>query len=210
VYKRQRYYNPITGRFLNADGYMGTPGETLSHNMYTYVKNNPVMYTDPSGYVGVLASIAIGIAVEAGLRLVAGPLNTIPFLVDILAELVSMMIINVLDGLEPLYNMNAATIATVAAQAIVGGVVLGGLTAALGKFIKGPGKRALKKLVGVFDDKADNVVKYTKKLDINVPTSRASHRRLANIEFAEQLSSNKRLRKQLVKKAWTLMKYLII
>lgn len=198
-YLNSRYYKPITGRFLNADGYMGTPGEVLSHNMYTYVKNNPVMYTDPSGYVGIFASIAIGIAVEVGLRAVAGPLNSIPFLIDIAAELLAMMIINVLDKLEPLYNINGKTIITIAATAIAGGLAIGVLTKSLGKFIKGPAKKAMGEVVDALDDKTDDIVKYTKKLDVNGPTSRSSHRRLANLDFADELQSNKTLRNQLVK-----------
>ncbi|MBO5967049.1 MAG: RHS repeat-associated core domain-containing protein, partial [Clostridia bacterium] len=49
-YLESRYYDPETGRFLNADnlGYMEL--ETLTGlNLYAYCINNPVMKTDPTG-----------------------------------------------------------------------------------------------------------------------------------------------------------------
>ena len=51
-YLQSRYYDPITGRFLNADGYINANGDLIGYNMYVYCSNNPVMYTDPTGYEG--------------------------------------------------------------------------------------------------------------------------------------------------------------
>ncbi len=48
-YLQSRYYNPATGRFINADGYANANGDLIGFNMYTYCSNNPVMFTDPSG-----------------------------------------------------------------------------------------------------------------------------------------------------------------
>lgn len=47
---QSRYYNPETGRFINADGMLKASHTVLGHNMFTYTENNPVMHTDPSGY----------------------------------------------------------------------------------------------------------------------------------------------------------------
>jgi RHS repeat-associated protein len=52
-YLNARYYNPEWGRMLNADSFGGFTGELLSHNVYAYVQNNPVMLYDPSGYYAV-------------------------------------------------------------------------------------------------------------------------------------------------------------
>ncbi len=49
-YLQSRYYNPETGRFINADGMLQSSNTTLGHNMYTYVNNNPIIYVDDLGY----------------------------------------------------------------------------------------------------------------------------------------------------------------
>jgi RHS repeat-associated protein len=45
-----RLYDPLVGRFLNSDPYVQDPGNTQSYNRYSYCLNNPLRYTDPSGY----------------------------------------------------------------------------------------------------------------------------------------------------------------
>ncbi|WP_199925647.1 RHS repeat-associated core domain-containing protein [Paenibacillus bouchesdurhonensis] len=49
-YLRARYYNPEIGRFVSKDTYEGNVTNPLSQNLYTYVHNNPLIYTDPSGH----------------------------------------------------------------------------------------------------------------------------------------------------------------
>ncbi|WP_405116038.1 RHS repeat-associated core domain-containing protein [Paenibacillus sp. FSL K6-1217] len=49
-YLRARYYDPSIGRFLNEDTYEGQIDNPLSMNFYTYVENNPLNFTDPSGH----------------------------------------------------------------------------------------------------------------------------------------------------------------
>ncbi|MEK4063788.1 MULTISPECIES: RHS repeat-associated core domain-containing protein [unclassified Paenibacillus] len=49
-YLRARYYDPSIGRFLNEDTVEGQIDNPLSQNLYTYVSNNPLIYTDPSGH----------------------------------------------------------------------------------------------------------------------------------------------------------------
>jgi RHS repeat-associated protein len=48
-YLQSRYYNADWGRFINADGLVGTPGELLSCNMFAYCGNNPVNRDDQDG-----------------------------------------------------------------------------------------------------------------------------------------------------------------
>ncbi len=45
-----RVYDPNIGRFLSADPHIQAPYNTQSYNRYSYVLNNPLKYTDPSGY----------------------------------------------------------------------------------------------------------------------------------------------------------------
>jgi hypothetical protein len=45
-----RIYDPTIGRFMSADPFIQAPYELQSHNRYAYVMNNPLLYTDPSGF----------------------------------------------------------------------------------------------------------------------------------------------------------------
>ncbi len=49
-YLRARYYNPYTGRFISEDSYWGEDTNPLSLNLYTYCKNDPIQFVDPSGH----------------------------------------------------------------------------------------------------------------------------------------------------------------
>jgi RHS repeat-associated protein len=50
IHMNGRVYDPRTGRFLQADPTIQSPGNLQSFNRYTYVMNNPFFYTDPSGF----------------------------------------------------------------------------------------------------------------------------------------------------------------
>ena len=57
-YLNSRYYDPVTGRFVNADGYVSTGQNVTDFNMFAYCKNNPANMSDPSGmcpYNGTVA-----------------------------------------------------------------------------------------------------------------------------------------------------------
>ena len=45
-YLNSRYYNPLVGRFINADAYVSTGQGTIGHNMYNYCGNNPINRCD--------------------------------------------------------------------------------------------------------------------------------------------------------------------
>ena len=46
-----RVYDPKLGRFLSPDPFVQSPGRVAGFNRYAYVMNNPLKYTDPSGYI---------------------------------------------------------------------------------------------------------------------------------------------------------------
>ena len=48
-YLMSRYYDPVTHRFLNADGYFQSGSDILDTNMYSYCANNPANNTDFDG-----------------------------------------------------------------------------------------------------------------------------------------------------------------
>lgn len=45
-----RTYDPTLGRFLQADPHVQAPNNMQNYNRYSYVLNNPMSMTDPSGY----------------------------------------------------------------------------------------------------------------------------------------------------------------
>jgi RHS repeat-associated protein len=49
-YLNARYYDPLTGRFLTEDTYLGERTDPLSLNLYAYVLGNPLRYFDPTGH----------------------------------------------------------------------------------------------------------------------------------------------------------------
>jgi RHS repeat-associated protein len=50
VHMNGRVYDPAIGRFLTADPLIPDPFSSQSFNRYSYVSNNPLSYSDPSGY----------------------------------------------------------------------------------------------------------------------------------------------------------------
>ena len=51
-YLQSRFYDPVVGRFINADGYVSTGQGILGFNMFTYCLNNPANMVDHDGYRG--------------------------------------------------------------------------------------------------------------------------------------------------------------
>ena len=45
-----RVYDPVVGRFLSPDPTIQVASDLQSHNRYSYATNNPLRYTDPTGY----------------------------------------------------------------------------------------------------------------------------------------------------------------
>ena len=52
IHMNGRVYDPTLGRFLSADPFVPNPTATQSFNRYSYVYNNPLSYTDPTGFRG--------------------------------------------------------------------------------------------------------------------------------------------------------------
>ncbi|WP_251359711.1 RHS repeat-associated core domain-containing protein [Kangiella sp. TOML190] len=50
IHMNGRVYDPTLGRFIQADPHIQAPSDSQSLNRYSYVKNNPLSYTDPTGY----------------------------------------------------------------------------------------------------------------------------------------------------------------
>jgi len=62
------------GRVLQADPFVQEPTNSQSYNRYSYVFNNPLSFTDPSGFITLRQVIGIVVAIVVGYFL--GPLGT--------------------------------------------------------------------------------------------------------------------------------------
>ena len=61
IHMNGRIYDPTLGRFMQADPVIQFPHYSQSWNRYSYVINNPLAYTDPSGYIfGIIGGIVGG------------------------------------------------------------------------------------------------------------------------------------------------------
>jgi len=85
-YLQTRYYDSVTGRFINADGYVSTGQGILGNNMFAYCNNNPVMFTDPTGEMSALAIVGIVVGVIAVAVAVAATANDIYQIVTSVGE----------------------------------------------------------------------------------------------------------------------------
>ncbi|WP_444924850.1 FG-GAP-like repeat-containing protein [Microbulbifer sp. DLAB2-AF] len=50
IHMNGRVYDPVLGRFLQADPHIQAPRDGQNFNRYSYVLNSPLIHTDPSGY----------------------------------------------------------------------------------------------------------------------------------------------------------------
>ncbi|MFM8330329.1 MAG: BPSL0067 family protein, partial [Candidatus Methylumidiphilus sp.] len=56
IHMNGRMYDAVLGRFISADPTIQFPDNLQSYNRYSYVMNNPLVFTDPSGF-GLFGSI---------------------------------------------------------------------------------------------------------------------------------------------------------
>ncbi|MFC1976252.1 RHS repeat-associated core domain-containing protein [Chloroflexota bacterium] len=51
-----RYYGHYLNRFVGADTIIPNPGNPQDFNRYSYTRNNPLIYTDPTGHVNEMGA----------------------------------------------------------------------------------------------------------------------------------------------------------
>ena len=54
IHMNGRAYDYNLGRFLSVDPFVQSPGNSQSMNPYSYIMNNPLAGTDPSGYISIM------------------------------------------------------------------------------------------------------------------------------------------------------------
>jgi RHS repeat-associated protein len=76
-YLNSRYYNPVWGRFLNADGIIGASLDLLGYNLYIYCSNNQILFSDNNGNWQILSIITmVNKAVRSIVKLVKSVINS--------------------------------------------------------------------------------------------------------------------------------------
>ena len=73
-YYKSRYYNPVLARFIQPDTTVPSATDLQAYNRYSYVRNNPLKYVDPTGhfwgffrkilgaFIGALIAVIVTIA----------------------------------------------------------------------------------------------------------------------------------------------------
>ncbi|MCG8370866.1 MAG: RHS repeat-associated core domain-containing protein, partial [Proteobacteria bacterium] len=104
VHMNGRIYDPFLGRFLQSDNFVQDPTNTQSHNRYSYVWNNPLNATDPSGeFAFSIFAIAIAAGVEGIKWYAVAALFTIAGTLDALmtgADLSDAFLTGIISGLS--------------------------------------------------------------------------------------------------------------
>ncbi|MGE3298664.1 MAG: RHS repeat domain-containing protein [Porticoccaceae bacterium] len=63
IHMNGRMYDPVLGRFIQADSIVQDPFDPQSLNRYAYVLNNPLSATDPSGNISFKNALKLGVAI---------------------------------------------------------------------------------------------------------------------------------------------------
>jgi RHS repeat-associated protein len=152
VHLNGRVYDPLVARMMSADPIVDDPMNGQTWNRYSYVGNNPLTFTDPSGYcflgcgtMGNLGRMQLGTLFRQnpmlGSIVEIAATGTCGFLVQfgcqpqVVAVLASTIIAGITSGRlgKDVLRAGIVTTATVAAFAVVGSV-----TSGMPGAIKGP------------------------------------------------------------------------
>ena len=134
IHMNGRIYDPKLGRFLQADPIVQDPLNTQSLNRYSYVLNNPLNATDPSGYVASMIVGAIMLALEVEIVIVAVTVGLTAFVQGVAAgmDFSQAFIAGVSSGVMTFLGgggisdfgtiMGSELLAQAAAMGVVGGI----------------------------------------------------------------------------------------
>lgn len=95
-YLNSRYYDPETGRFINADAYVSTGFGIAGYNMFAYCIDNPIIYEDESGH-SIDTAIDIANLVGDAVDLAANPGNPFSWFA-LAADVVSLILPGLTGG----------------------------------------------------------------------------------------------------------------
>lgn len=103
IHMNARLYDPVVHRFLQPDNFIQDPYNTQNFNRYSYVLNNPLKYTDPSGeyiWIPIIVGAIVG-AYSGGVIANQGEFNPVK------------------------WNWNMKTVGYMVAGAVLGGITGG-------------------------------------------------------------------------------------
>jgi len=63
-----RLYDPLVGRMFSPDPIVADNTNSQAYNKYSYVNNNPLKYSDPSGNIPILIPVIIGVAMSVAMN----------------------------------------------------------------------------------------------------------------------------------------------
>lgn len=73
-----RIYDPVIGRFISPDPFLQAPDNLQNYNRYGYVLNNPLSFTDPSGFWSV-SVLGFKFDSDEGFSVSFDPASWVPF-----------------------------------------------------------------------------------------------------------------------------------
>ncbi len=117
IHMNGRLYDPLLRRFLNADENIQDPYNTQNYNKYSYVLNNPLMFSDPSGEFvfaafiaalskAVFTAIAVTAVVDIGIGIVKGSWSVNGFFRSLTSSAISAM---ASFGIGELFQLGSVT-----------------------------------------------------------------------------------------------------
>lgn len=125
-----RIYDPTLARFLQADPHIQAPSNLQNYNRYSYVLNNPLTYTDPSGYF--FKKLLKGIMKITGMWYVHQLINSIPILNSIIS-----IALNFVPGCQVWCSALHNTMSTFVATGSLSAGLKSGAISAAASFIGG-------------------------------------------------------------------------
>ena len=120
-YCSSRYYNPQWGRFLNSDSIVCLNLENVNGlNLYCFCMNNPIMYANPSGHFGILATLLISTLVGTVSSVVTSLANGEKITAkSIISGAVGGAVAELIIGVSSGTAITAANYASAAAESLV-------------------------------------------------------------------------------------------
>jgi RHS repeat-associated protein len=109
IFMTGRYYDPGLGRFISADSMVPDGGNPQALNRYTFVYNNPIMNTDPTGHAPIVAAVIGAIIANTTVAWVAAAIVAVGYVTK---SPLLMTIGSIVAGYPNVFGMAVAAISS--------------------------------------------------------------------------------------------------